>query len=96
MSTTELNRPVGIMRVCHWVPDGRKTESAYEAVDSRIFGKNLVETGDGGEKDDNVHVIEKGNPGGCQKGNSSEGKYKGRSRTSGVHTSLLVENIRKE
>jgi len=47
-----------------WLYD---TKGTYEAVDTRIFGKNLVKTRDGGEEDDGVHVIEKGNPGSYQK-----------------------------
>lgn len=66
MSTTESNRPVETMKVRGRIREGRETQCTYEAIDIRIFGENLVKARDGGEEDDGIHVIEKGNPGSCR------------------------------
>ena len=43
--------------------DARRRENAYEAIDIRIFRKNLVETRYWDKENDGIHVIEEGNPG---------------------------------
>ena len=43
--------------------DARRTENTYEAIDIRIFRKNLVETRYWNKENDGIHVIEEGNPG---------------------------------
>jgi len=66
MSTIESNRPVKMVR--HGTQGGPQNPgSTHESINTRIFGKNLIETRDGSEEDDGIHVIEKRDPGSCQK-----------------------------